>query len=774
MAVRLQMKLGYAAAAARPPGSPDAILSEEPSIGSIVRSKGSLYLIVTARTSGPKVGEATRMVAETIRDAYYYDESAGIVVCLEKAIRAANKKILHQRDRLGGDRSDEANGPIGVGLAVVRGNELYVVTVGPAEAYLIRQARLSTLPDPNRNRGLPSNNLEPSVWRGEINVGDSLVLASENLVAKIGLDELKDAVLTLHPQSAMEQVQARFSSVGGSASDAAIALEATEVSATTRQRKLVPVQAPEPLAGVPDRSPIPLADSVTGAASSIQESAGRATAAAGGAVGRGFGQFLDRLPRRKPGQRTVTPASSRVETQRRAAIAVLAFVVLALVLVGAISVVSFVKGSPTDLSSITAAQRSFQAAQDDLSQVSGPGIDLVKNDRNRAQQLLDDAWQQLDAAEKAGIATSTTAPLRAQARAGLDELYRMVSVNASVDVSFAAVTPALNLSALVLGPDGAPYVLDPATKTVYRIDLKTGQAVAIAKAGQSASGTKIDVPMFITTGGPDLLILDAKNVLWRWRPSDATGRGTIVRLIVRNASSWGSDIRGIGTFVRNANQGLYNLYVVDPSQRNIIVYTPAADGSFPASSTGRLSNPQDVSAVDAMVIDGDIFVTQTGTISRFISGATQGWKADDPGDEILRSAPSYTLLTTATARDLGAIYAYDKANQRVIAIDKDTGSIVSQYQLAGGDSGWSDMRGMAVVPGTNGAPDRLLWIDHNRLMTSVLVAVPAAGASPSVGPSASPSASPSVKPTAKPTPKPTRRPTPRPTRKPTPKPSPSY
>ena len=85
MAVRLQMKLGYAADSAHLPGSPDAILSEEPTIGSVVRSKGSLYLIVTARTGGAKVAEATRMVAEAIRDAYYYDESAGIVDCLEKA-----------------------------------------------------------------------------------------------------------------------------------------------------------------------------------------------------------------------------------------------------------------------------------------------------------------------------------------------------------------------------------------------------------------------------------------------------------------------------------------------------------------------------------------------------------------------------------------------------------------------------------------------------------------------------------------------------------------
>ena len=49
---------------------------------------------------------------------------------------------------------------------------MYVATVGPAEAYLIRQARLSTLPDPHRERGLPSGELEPDVWRGEISFGD--------------------------------------------------------------------------------------------------------------------------------------------------------------------------------------------------------------------------------------------------------------------------------------------------------------------------------------------------------------------------------------------------------------------------------------------------------------------------------------------------------------------------------------------------------------------------------------------------------------------------
>jgi len=113
---------------------------------------------------------------------------------------------------------------------------MYVATVGPAEPYLIRQARLSTLPDPHRERGLPSGALEPDVWRGEISVGDSLVLISPNVIAKLGSDELKDAMLTLHPQSAMEHLHHRFVSADGSGSDGAIAFEATEVSSTSRAR----------------------------------------------------------------------------------------------------------------------------------------------------------------------------------------------------------------------------------------------------------------------------------------------------------------------------------------------------------------------------------------------------------------------------------------------------------------------------------------------------------------------------------------------------------
>ena len=308
-------------------------------------------------------------------------------------------------------------------MAVVRGSEMYVATVGPAEAYLIRQARLSTLPDPHRERGLPSGDLEPDVWRGEISVGDSLILVSPNVIAKLGADELKDAMLTLHPQSAMEHLHHRFVAADGSGSDGAIAFEATEVSSTSRARTLVPVRPAEPLAGAPDRSPIPLADNVQAAGVAVSAAAGSAKTAAGGAVERAFARVQDLMPRRKPAYRRVTPLASRRETQRRAAVAVLALVVV----VGGLGLgVYAFGGSPTQgaISSVNAGQKALDQARADLAKVSGAGIDLVTDEPDQALDLLTDAHEQLDAAAAANVSPTVLAPLRRQVDAGLDRLVR--------------------------------------------------------------------------------------------------------------------------------------------------------------------------------------------------------------------------------------------------------------------------------------------------------------------------------------------------------------
>jgi hypothetical protein len=741
MAVRLQMKLGVVAEQDRLDESPDTIVVVEPSVGSVARSKGHLYLLVTSQQAGNRALESTRLVAETIRNEYYYDESGGIRVCLERAIRQANKKIGHQRDRF--SLGHDSSGPIGVGVAVVRGNELYVATVGPAEAYLIRQARLSTLPDPHRERGLPANDLEPDVWRGEISVGDSLVLISPNVTARIGTDDLKDAMVTLHPQSAMEHLHHRFVAADGNGSDGAIAFEATEVAATQKQRALVPVRPAEPLAGAPERSPIPLAEPVVGGVAAVQAGASAAKTAAGGAVGRAVYRLQELLPQRKPSHRRVTPLSARRETQRRAAVAILAFVVVA---VGLGMTIYFAGGQGPGalLSSAQAGQKALDEARADINKVFGPGIDLVADDPRQALQLLTDAQDKLGRAEAAGISTGTIRPLRDQVSGGLDRLFHVVEIADRTLYRFKASDPARNLTALVRGPDGHAYVMDRTSKAVYRIDVRTKKLTLILRSGtHGATGGTAATPKFLGVGGPDLLVVDSKNVVWRWRPANSQGRGTLVRVTVHGSASWGNHITAIGTFDRNISAGLYNLYVIDKSKQQMLAYSPSGDGGgYPIEPHPWFDTAKPVDKITSLYIDGDVYVADDGQIVRYLSGNRNGWKATPPGDEVLREAPRYRLLASGSEARKGRLYAYDDANSRIVALNKEDGSYIEQYRLAGGNAALQDLRAFYVVPGAEDKPAVMYWISADALHVATLVAAPVRQASPAPGASKTPTGSP--------------------------------
>jgi serine/threonine protein phosphatase PrpC len=755
LAVRLQLKLGAVTEQDQLPDSPDSILVVEPSVGSVARTKGNLYLLVTSRGSGGRAREATRMVADTIRNEYYYDESAGIRQCLTKVMGVANKRLAHQRDRYGLGHQGDGGGPIGVAVAVVRGRELYVATVGPAEAFLIRQARLSTLPDPNRDRGLPVDELEPEVWRGELSVGDLLCLVSENIVGRIGTDALKDALVTLHPQSAIEHLHARFVAADGKGSDGAVAFEATEVGATHKSRTLVPVRPAEPLAGVPDKSPIPLADTVTASAAAIGAGATRARSAAGNGFQRAIWRLQDLLPRRRPGSRRVTATSSRIEMQRRAAVALLAFIAVAGALVLGVYAVGGQRTPLEAIKSLTAAESAFDAAKAALDQVSGPGVDLIADDPRHALALLTTAYQQLDVAEKAGYPSAQVAPLRATALAGLDRLYGVTKVRTAPLYTFPASKP-VQLAALVRGSDGAPYVLDTANKTVWRIDLARKTASAVLRSGQRTSTGRVADPRFIAIGGPDVVILDSKNSLWRWRPANNAGRGTLVRIPIKNSASWGNDIRDLATFVSNFDAAFYKLYVVDPSKQNIMVLDPANDGSgYPTPPTRRLPTDRPVDGITDLMIDGDIFVAENGQVERVIPATS--WQPQLPSDTQLRPESNYTLLSSPIlangnpSKRIGSLYAFDAANHRIVAFNKADGTYVGQYMLVGNDDAWAHLNDFVVLPTADPAvPPTLWWISDNGINSALLQAAPEAN------PSASPGPSPSA--TPKPKPKPTKTP----------------
>ncbi|MGZ6267318.1 MAG: hypothetical protein ACXWNR_01980 [Candidatus Limnocylindrales bacterium] len=277
-----------------------------------------------------------------------------------------------------------------------------------------------------------------------------------------------------------------------------------------------------------------------------------------------------------------------------------------------------------------------------------------------------------------------------------------------------------DLAGAVLGPDGAAYVIDSTVSTVYWVNLQTGAKLPIIRAGMELAGSIVGNPRILATGGQDVLILDDFNSVWRWRPAqgDTTGRGAVIPLNIPDAATWGTGVRALGTFIINAELGMYELYVVVPSAGQILKYPPAADGSS-FSTAGRASYlrvAQDVSTVDDIYVDGHIFLVDRGKVTRSSRGQADSWapalparSAAEPND------PYYTRLTADNPnQDQGTFYAFDRNNKRVVAIRKADGLSVGTYVAA---AALDDARALFVVTAGDGS-ESLYWLNGSTLLAA--------------------------------------------------------
>ena len=139
----------------------------------------------------------------------------------------------------------------------------------------------------------------------------------------------------------------------------------------------------------------------------------------------------------------------------------------------------------------------------------------------------------------------------------------------------------------------------------------------------------------------DLLIVDEENVLWRWRPADDAGAGTTTRVARLGQRRLGRRHPGDRDVpARRQRRPLQPLRRRPVRADQILVYYPASDGSgFPADPIDRLAVARDVSKVDSLYIDSDIFVADDGTIIRFVDGRAEGWETDELPDALLREQP---------------------------------------------------------------------------------------------------------------------------------------
>ena len=212
--------------------------------------------------------------------------------------------------------------------------------------------------------------------------------------------------------------------------------------------------------------------------------------------------------------------------------------------------------------------------------------------------------------------------------------------------------------------------------------------------------------------------------------------------------------------MRNPDDGLYNLYVIDPSEQQILRYSPAQDGSgYPGAASGYLTTPQDVSQVTSMYIDGDIYLADDGRrrALRLRTAAATGPPRSRPTACSGRPRPTASSPRPAT-RGEGTMYGYDPGSDRFIAFDKASGRYQAQYRIVDGGPDWADVRAFYVVNRAAGQAPLLYWIDartdRDRRSARTLPSRRSPSAAPALSPGASPAGSgePTAKP--KPTPKP--------------------
>jgi hypothetical protein len=702
------------------------MLAVEPATGSKARTKGNMYLLVSAGRLGGRAREMTGLIADTIRREYYYDESAGVPICLEKAVRSANRKLRASRDG-----NSIPPGSLGIALAIVRGGELYVATIGDADAYLVRAARL-LMPDHSAVRGLPADDgLRLDVWRGELAVGDSLLLVSRNMTEVVGTEELKNAVVTLHPQSAVEHLHHLFVAAGGDGSDAVLAVEATELVLARGDRRLVPAGGPGDAYGELPAGPFPSGQQVVGAASGAF---GGAASAVTGAFGGAVDRVMDLMPRRVPSPRGVTPLVSRRESQRRAALALLAL--LGVVLVLGVLVWVFPRGQDAAPPNLPAGEQALVNARAKAEEAGRS----VGGDPGRAIELYREAWAEIRAAEAAGVAAAVTDPIESEIRGRLEGLHHSYHLKADTLATFAE---GVNPIAVTRGPDRAVYVADGEDRSILRIPEKKGStAKRVVRAGDGRAREGIGAPRLLTRGGIDVVIVDNRGELWRWRVSGNSGRGSLGQPKV-SGGAWGNAPTDISTLFFSASDNLYNVYVTDPSENQILKYQPQLGSeAYSAPSSYLQTDNEDVASYIDTYIDGDLYTLSTDNVIKHEGGIRRDYALQTPPDDAdLRPGHEYLFLDGLGDSEAGRLYVYDTKWSRVLVFDKATGAYQEQYSTVGSQPRMNDVRGFYVYqPTAKGSKPTVVWVTPSGVYMSPLQDAPSTVTDAAVGPNAKPEA----------------------------------
>jgi serine/threonine protein phosphatase PrpC len=215
-----------------------SVLPEDPQI---LASKGALFIVADGLGGHTRGAQASKLAVNTIRDAYYQQESASPLTALRLAIEQANKSLYEKN--LAESSQMEHDKMMGTTCvaAVVRRDTLYIANVGDSRAYIIRggQARQISLDHsvvarlvregeltreqasdhPDRNkiyRCLGAHDaVEPDTFSERLQAGDSLLLCTDGLWELVADEDLAGIVQQHAPQESALRLIERANELGG-------------------------------------------------------------------------------------------------------------------------------------------------------------------------------------------------------------------------------------------------------------------------------------------------------------------------------------------------------------------------------------------------------------------------------------------------------------------------------------------------------------------------------------------------------------------------------
>lgn len=696
MSNRLATRIGLLAGEERAPDALDLVRFREPTTGSEVRTKGSLFLLAQVTGGDPALGRAAAEALETIERDYYYDLSAGATGAISKALSAANRLLYHQRSRLGLTR----RGAVSVVALVVRGREGHVAKLGPAAAVIVREERMFELPPPPsvdeedprvRERRVAESlgealEIRPYTWQGELAAGDRVALVSRNVAQVVGVEELQRALATQRPAAAVEHLHQLFQIRGGQGSDGLLAIELIELAATTATHQLEPVHPHEELAGLPDRSPVPLADAI----GHLLHRGGDAVDAAQRGLAHGLlvgvNMALAFVPRRRAHYPTSIPRTALREEGRRRRRGLLGIGAAAAMLAVGASVASLPNPRPTDaILRASVARAAIGDALDLLTTVDErvDGRDLVDRDPARAAGLLTEALTSIGRAADNGVAPDALEPLRGRVERGLDTIFAVGRLSDSTTIAdLAAAFTATDPIDMVMASDGSLWVAEVGRGRVIRVDPATGEAAVLYRAGQDLGGVTAGAPWMIATAATDVVLLDRDRQAWRFdlveqiaRPLGLPGLGAV-----------SSQSRLLTALQHRPPLEIFNLYLVDVGADEVIKWGPGdvIPVRYPDPPEPYLVVPPDLPAAGArdIFVDANLWLLQAKSVTRVNFGtplAQEDYSLDPPPDATLRPDLDYRLLDGATIGDRETFYVYDAANARILAYQRADGSFLRQW-----------------------------------------------------------------------------------------------